>query len=138
MPTKVKRKAAMRKFLQRKVKEYQHLAVSILKQRLTGYDIQMAWDHRRTDSVVSFNSTMTEDAFYPVSLEEFEPIQLAFSESASVRERSQSQVHRYLLTAVLYGLPFNFFVEQPSRLAAIKLEDVNRMMEFSFEQIKTR
>lgn len=114
------------------------MAVSILKQRLSGYNIQMAWDHRRTDSIVTFNSTLSEDAFYPVSQDEFEPIHQAFSQSASVRERTQAQLHKYLQTAVVYELPFSFFVEQPSRLAAVKVEDVNRMMEFALEQVKTR
>ncbi|MFQ3230652.1 hypothetical protein [Reinekea sp.] len=114
------------------------MAVSILKQRLSGYNIQMAWDHRRSESQVTFNSTLSEDAFYPVTQEEFEPVHRAFSQSASVRERSQLQLHKYLQTAMIYELPFSFFVEQPSRLAAVKVEDVNRMMEFALEQVKTR
>lgn len=114
------------------------MAVSILKQRLSGYNIQMAWDHRRTDSIVTFNSTLSEDVFYPASQDELEPIYQAFSTSASVRERTQAQLHKYLQTAVVYELPFSFFVEQPSRLAAVRVEDVNRMMEFALEQVKTR
>jgi hypothetical protein len=114
------------------------ITVSILKQRMAGYDIQMTWDHRRSSSFVTFNSTLAEDIFYPVSEDEFEPVHQAFVQSASVRERSQSQLHRYALTAVVYGLPFSFFVEQPERIAAVKIEDVNKMMEFALEQIKTR
>ena len=114
------------------------IAVSILKQRLAGYNIQMAWDHRRSVSIVTFNSTLSEDVFYPVSQSEFEPVHQAFAQSAAVRERSQTQLHRYLQTAVIYDMPFNFFVEQPDRLASVEIGDVNRMMEFALEQVKTR
>ncbi|MDN3648326.1 hypothetical protein QWZ13_05325 [Reinekea marina] len=113
------------------------MAVSIIKQRLSGYDIQMSWDHRRERSVVTFNSTLSTDVLFDVNASEFKPIYEAFVESAKARNRTQSQLHRYLQTAIVYNVPFRFFVEQPERLANVSIKDVNRMMEYALEQIKT-
>ncbi|WP_196156843.1 hypothetical protein [Reinekea sp. G2M2-21] len=111
------------------------LWIEILKQRLAGYDVQAVWDHRRSTSYVVFNQTLSSDSFSPVKAEELEPVLAAYLQSAGQRERSAEQLHRYAVTAMIYKIPFEFFVNQPRRLSQVTVEAVDRMREFTLEQI---
>lgn len=111
------------------------LWVEILKQRLAGYQIQVTWDHRRTDSVVLFNTTLSKDLLYPVTGSEFTPILEAYVSTAAQTERSAEQIHRYLLTSALYDIPFEFFTRQEERLEQVSLADINLIREQTIAQI---
>lgn len=110
--------------------------ISILQQRLAGLSIQTSWDHRSDISVVTFNSTLAPDVLGPVTTAELEPVLAAYVRSANQRERRQEQLHRYAVTAVVYGLSFDYFINQPQRLAALTLSQINTMREVSRAQIQ--
>lgn len=112
--------------------------MEILKQRLAGYSVQMTWDHRQQQSRVLINQTVVNEADAPVTPAELEPVLAAYLDSANQRLRSQEQIHRYLTTAVVYQIPFEYFIEQPERLQAITLEAVNEMREDTLAQIAQR
>jgi hypothetical protein len=101
------------------------LFVGVLQQRLSGYDPQVRWDHRARTSQVLINQTLSPSLFDPVTADELEPVQAAYTDSAEQRERNAEQIHRYLVTSAIYGLPPDFLVSQQQRLAAVTLEDVN-------------
>jgi hypothetical protein len=105
------------------------LFVGVLQQRLSGYDPQVHWDHRARTSQVLINQTLSPTLFDPVTAKELEPVQAAYSASAEQRERNAEQIHRYLVTSAVYGLPPDFLVSQQQRLAAVTLEDVNAVRE---------
>lgn len=107
------------------------LWVGVLQQRLSGYDPQVRWDHRARTSQVLINQTLSPAIFDPVSAVELEPVQAAYTASADQRERSAEQIHRYLVTSAVYGLPSDFLVSQQQRLASITLDDVNAVREQS-------
>lgn len=110
--------------------------IEVLKQRLDGYSVRVTWDHRREESLILINQTLAADSFGDVSEGELAPILSAYQASAQQRDRNQSQLHRYMVTAMNYTVPFDYFIDQPERLAEVTLESVNRMREFSFEQIQ--
>ncbi len=101
------------------------LWVGVLQQRLSGYDPQVRWDHRAGTSQVLINQTLSPELFRPVTAEEFEPVQAAYTASAEQRSRSAVQIHRYLVTSAVYDLPSDFLVSQQQRLSEITLADVN-------------
>lgn len=109
--------------------------IEILKQRLAGYSVQVTWDHRQRTSRVQFNTTLSPDVFSPAKETELEPILSAYVASSLQRVRQQNPLHRYAVTAVVYDVPFEYFIQQPERLSQIDLAAVNRMREFSLEQI---
>ncbi len=110
--------------------------VEVLKKRLASYELATQWDHRRKTSYVLFNSTLSEGAFYPVDASELAPIVSAYKDTAALRQRTSEQLHRYAVTAAVYGLSFDFFTTQPARLEALTLASVNEMREFSLGQIQ--
>lgn len=110
--------------------------IEVLKQRLDGYSVRVTWDHRREESLILINQTLAEDSFGDVTDQELAPILTAYQATAAQRDRNQSQLHRYLVTAMNYTVPFDYFIDQPQRLAEVTLESVNRMRDFSFEQIQ--
>ena len=115
------------------------LWIEIVKQRLAGYQIQVSWDHRAAISYVTINSTLDNEVLRPVLAAEFEPVLAAYLKAANARLRSARQLHRYAVTARIYHLPFSYFVQQPERLAAIRLSDIERMREATIEYLqKTR
>lgn len=111
------------------------LWIDILSQRLAGYELQMRWDHTEALSTVRFNTTLSSDLFYPVTDAELETVLPAYIESANQRERTGRQLHRYAVSARVYQVPFNYYVQQPERLQAITLADVNQAREYSLDQL---
>ena len=109
--------------------------VEILKRRLAGYDVQVRWDHRARTSSVVFNSTITTDSKNAVTQSEFQDVMDVYLAVANQRQRELDQLHRYAVNALIYELPFQFFVQQPERLKAVTLNDVNRIREQTLEQI---
>ena len=112
------------------------LWIEVLKQRLAGSGIEVAWDHRQSNSYVTLNQPVPAGAFLPVNSNELEPILAVYVDSANERLRSGLQHHRYGVTSIIYSVPYSLFSNQPQRLAQITLDSVNKMREFSFEQSK--
>jgi hypothetical protein len=109
--------------------------VEVLKRRLTGYDVQVRWDHRAPTSWVLFNSTIAADSLNTVTETEFQEVMDVYLAAANQRQREISQLHRYAVNALVYELPFEFFIQQPKRLQAVTLNDVNQIREQTLEQI---
>jgi hypothetical protein len=109
--------------------------IEILKGRLSGYDVAVAWDHQRARSFVTFNTALDNSAFGRVTQAEFDKTLNAYNAAANTRMRDQAQLHRYALSAVVYDLPFTFFVQQPERLQALTLDIIESMREETFGQI---
>lgn len=105
------------------------LWVGVLQQRLSGYEPEVRWDHRGQPSQVLINQTLAPEVLEPVTEDELAPVLAAYRAAASQRERSGEQIHRYLVTTAVYGLPLDFLLTQPERLAAITLADVNEQRE---------
>jgi predicted Zn-dependent peptidase len=70
-----------------------------------------------------------------VTQAEFANVVDVYMAAANQRQREITQLHRYAVNASVYGLPFQFFVQQPERLQAVTLVDVNRFREQTLEQI---
>ncbi len=114
------------------------LWIEVLKQRLAGYDIRIQWDHRAATSYVLINTTLSSELFGSVSNEEFQAVLEAYQQAAGKRERTASQLHRYAVTASVYDLSFDYFVNQPQRLNMVQLADIEDMRAYSFEQIRKK
>jgi len=111
------------------------LWVGVLQQRLNGYDPEVRWDHRGRPSEVLINQTLTPGVMKPVTQAELEPVLAAYQSAAEQRDRSGEQIHRYLVTTAVYGLPLNFLLTQPERLASVTLNDVNDQREQTLSEL---
>ncbi|GGX42105.1 hypothetical protein [Saccharospirillum salsuginis] len=111
------------------------LWVGVLQQRLSGYEPEVRWDHRGRPSEVLINQTLAPEALGPVTEAELEPVLAAYQSAAEQRERSGEQIHRYLVTTAVYGLPLDFLLTQPERLASITLTDVNEQRERTLSEL---
>lgn len=109
--------------------------IEVLRSRLAGYRTLVRWDHRRAQSVVLFNATLSADTFFPVTEDELSSVLGAYQIAAGQAERSGEQIHRFLQTAMVYNLPFEFFTNQSERLSQVSLTAVNRMRDQSLGQI---
>ena len=112
------------------------LWIEVLKQRLAGYQVTVTWDHRRAASLILMNTTLSADVLYPVTDAEWQPVKDAYLSAAAQTERSAEQIHRYLVTSVLYDVPFEFFVRQSARLQQVTLSDINQSRENTLAQIQ--
>lgn len=112
------------------------LWVEILKQRLAGYRVTVTWDHRRENSLILFNTTLSSDVLYPVTEAEWQPVQAAYLRAAAQPDRTEEQIHRYVLTALLYDVPFEFFTRQSARLQQVALVDIDQSRENTLAQIQ--
>lgn len=107
------------------------LWIGVLQQRLGGEASAARWDYRFDTSEVVFNQSLIQDLFEPVSTAEFERVLSTYRESALERRRSAEQIHAYLVVTAVHGLPPDFMLNQPERLAAIDLDAVNQQRERS-------
>jgi hypothetical protein len=139
VPYEVKEPIALTRLVSPKIGSDDQVAflmwVEILKRRLAGYDVQVRWDHRAPTSWVVFNTTITTDSKNAVTQSEFQDVMDVYLAAANQRQRELDQLHRYAVNALIYELPFQFFVQQPERLKAVTLNDVNRIREQTLEQI---
>ena len=111
------------------------LWVGVLQQRLSGYNPEVRWDHRGKPSEVLINQTLTPEVLDPVTQTELEPVLAAYRTAADRRDRSGEQIHRYLVTTAVYGLPLDFLLTQPERLASVTLNDVNEQRERTLSEL---
>lgn len=91
------------------------MAVDVLRDRLSGYDIQLDWDHRGERSIALINSSLNPEHRAVPSQAEFERVQAAFLDQAYRTERSVQQISRYMMTMAAFGLGTDFMATQTTR-----------------------
>ncbi|WP_428242570.1 hypothetical protein [Gynuella sp.] len=109
------------------------VAADILSHRMAGYDLQLRWDHQRTTSYLTLNTTIQPDWLRAPSEQEYVAALQPLKQFADVSLRSPAQIHRYLTAMAIYHLPDTFISHQTERLEALTLQQVQQVLQ-SFNQ----
>jgi len=101
------------------------IAAEIVRQRVTGYQPKLTWDHSDQISYLDLNTTLKPEWLTPASSEEIARVREYMVAAAARSDRSSDQIHRYLVTQALYDLPASFIQRQSDLLNQISDEAVN-------------
>lgn len=107
------------------------IAAEIIRQRVTGYEPKLTWDHSDKVSYLDLNTTLKPEWLTPATPEEISNIRDYMVSSAAKSDRTSDQIHRYLTTQALYDLPAAFIQNQSELLSQISDDAVNeRILNF--------
>jgi len=111
------------------------IAAEIIRQRVTGYQPKLTWDHSDHVSYLDLNTTIKPEWLALASAEEIANIRDYMVEAAAKTDRTSDQIHRYLVTQAIYDLPAEFIQQQSDLLAEVTDNSVNERIS-NFKSIK--